>query len=375
MSQTVQLLEFTQVSKAKKIDEDAGVLYGLKILGNVSANGRKYPAATIERAAQLYEGRPSNANHLRKGGEDVDVNNRLGVWVKAYPENGELYGDFAYFKSHPMAARLIEAAKRPELNRAFGFSHNATGREKHEAGETIIEAIESVHSIDLVADPATVSGLYESRSTMKKKVKLKDLIEALKTKRPGYAKGLREEAEAGILSPDYEMDMPSDEPAADEEIDHEQAILDAAKAVLDDTGLDTGEKLAKIKKLLGIIDAGEEEEEETPGDETETEESKRLKLENLGLRLLMESGVKPTKVISRALAGCTTEREVRECVAEAKESLGGTGKTGGAKSGGGDTSAQQRFQESQQQQQQGGPLKFEGEKAQEQRLAHLRGRR
>jgi hypothetical protein len=46
-----------------------------------------------------------------------------------------------------------------------GMSHNVLARTTNDGGETVVEAITKVQSIDLVADPATTSGLYEHAGT------------------------------------------------------------------------------------------------------------------------------------------------------------------------------------------------------------------
>lgn len=168
----VRIREFTRVSKADKIDRDAGVLYGLSILGADSMNGRKYTESAMKNACRLYEGKPSNANH-NTGKADASVYDRLGVWRNPRYQNGRIFGDFHYLKSHPLAERLVEAAERPDLHTVFGFSHDAQGAERPGSGGSIIESIEEVFSVDLVADPATNRGLYESdrRQNMSKRNK------------------------------------------------------------------------------------------------------------------------------------------------------------------------------------------------------------
>lgn len=161
----VHLREFTRVSKADRIDREAGIIYGLAILGPESANGRRYSEAAMRSALGLYEGRPSNANHVR-GTDDPNVYDRLGIWYKPRLENGQIKGDFHYAKTHPLAERLLEAAERPDLHNLFGFSHDALGSEKPGSNGSIIESIDRVHYVDLVADPATVKGVWESRMTM-----------------------------------------------------------------------------------------------------------------------------------------------------------------------------------------------------------------
>ena len=61
-----------------------------------------------------------------------------------------------------MANAIVEAAeKMPEI---LGLSllGEGTGKTKDKDGNTIIESIDRVFSVDLVANPATVTSLYES---------------------------------------------------------------------------------------------------------------------------------------------------------------------------------------------------------------------
>jgi hypothetical protein len=54
---------------------------------------------------------------------------------------------------------LWDAEKAPEN---FGFSHNVEAVVRLENGAQIVDKIVRVRSVDLVADPATTSGLFES---------------------------------------------------------------------------------------------------------------------------------------------------------------------------------------------------------------------
>ncbi|MBQ1278352.1 MAG: hypothetical protein IIY07_06875, partial [Thermoguttaceae bacterium] len=74
-------------------------------------------------------------------------------------ENG-LYGDFHFNPKHPLAEQMLwDAEKAPEN---FGFSHNVEAVVRLENGAQIVDKIVRVRSVDLVADPATTSGLFES---------------------------------------------------------------------------------------------------------------------------------------------------------------------------------------------------------------------
>lgn len=329
MSHVVELLEFTRVTQARQIDEDKGILYDLAVLGPESANGRDYPESTQRALLPLLEGRQAFADHHRKG-DDPSVYHVLGVWRECRVESGKTRGNFHYFKSHPLAPRLVEAARRPELNNALGFSINARGRTRFEGGRQIVEGIEKVISVDCVAQPATVAGLYESRDNpmSNERKTIKQIMEALAGKRPGYVKKLREMAEAGVMSPDAPIEAPpeGDPPAAD----HKQAIRDAMKAMIDDDSLSEGDLLKKLKALLKVISGGGSGGDDTPAD---TEESRKLKAENgqlLAEKLVRKAAAAAKVAVSEKLVESLarpgmTEAQAAEVVNELKPAAGGGG--------------------------------------------------
>jgi hypothetical protein len=71
-----------------------------------------------------------------------------------------------------MTKQLVEAAQRfPEI---FGLSHDAGGDEQIIDGERRVVEMYEVKSVDVVADPATNEGLFESyqpASPMKSRMK------------------------------------------------------------------------------------------------------------------------------------------------------------------------------------------------------------
>jgi hypothetical protein len=331
------ILEFvTQRQEGLTVDTEHAVIHGVRVLGLSSANGRDYLAAAVKAALPLYEGRPTNCDHPTRAGEPTTIARRNG-WLAAARQDtdGGMRADWHLIKSHPMTAMILEVAQRnPSL---LGLSHNVSGKVRRENGREIVEAIEVVHSVDCVADPATVKGLHEGievgnlreRVVMTKST-VRQLIESLKDRRPRYAAALREMAEAGIMSGDTAMEAPPEAPAG--EADHEAALKAgfraAVMAIMDDDSLDMSAKLKKMRdvlraeeKLLGGNGEGDKKE---GGDmPAAAEESKKLKLEVAGLKLLLEAGVKPNKVLSRALSSCTSEQEMRELIEEAGRSPGG----------------------------------------------------
>jgi hypothetical protein len=164
MAERFQLREFvTSNAGTLRVDEENGCLHNVKVLGLNSANGRRYSPEAIKRAAAKYEGKHLNIDHVTKPNERRSAEKRFGWLEGLYVKPDGLYAKkLNYLKSHPMSGVVVEAARRnPTL---FGLSHSAIGNGRRENGVEVIEEIEDVESVDVVADPATTSGLHESRS-------------------------------------------------------------------------------------------------------------------------------------------------------------------------------------------------------------------
>ncbi len=152
-------------SGIERVDTQAGIIYGVKVLGPRSRNGRVYEDSAIRKALPLYEGVTVNINHVRpdpKTGAHVErpMQDRWGVLRNVRYVEGSIYADLHYIKSHPMTKQLVEAAQRfPEI---FGLSHDAGGDEQIIDGERRVVEMYEVKSVDVVADPATNEGLFES---------------------------------------------------------------------------------------------------------------------------------------------------------------------------------------------------------------------
>ncbi|QDT01271.1 hypothetical protein [Adhaeretor mobilis] len=151
-----------------RVDAAGGVLRGVKLIGRHSKNGREYRESTLRQAAALYEEAKVNVNHPA-GGTLVprDYRDRLGVirdvqYVGAGTEQSGLFGDLHFNPKHPLAEQLVWDAQHNPRN--VGFSHNVLARLTREDSQTVVEEITHVRSVDLVADPATTHGLFESQA-------------------------------------------------------------------------------------------------------------------------------------------------------------------------------------------------------------------
>lgn len=245
---TTTLREYSMSDATVNVDREKGIIKGVKIIGNESANGRTYPKAVLQKARGMYEGIAVNTDHPdRSGSKDRSVKDRLGKIANVREMADGLYGDLHVLKSHAIADQVFEAAERmPEM---LGLSHNAEGRVRHDKGRAIVEEIIKVRSVDLVSDPATTKGLFESEQTMP--ATMRELIEALEKSAPAdpWVKCLREMMDGGTMV----SDMPVTDPGTMDGTTDEQvkrAFESMVLATFRDQMLDTKATLAKIKDIL-----------------------------------------------------------------------------------------------------------------------------
>lgn len=143
---------------ALRVDRQRGIIQGVKLLGTVSKKGREYPPAVIAKAAPMYEGMRVNIDHVDPG-QRRSLRDRIGI-VKnvALGEDG-LYGDFHFNPKHALAEQIAWDAENAPQN--LGFSHDTRGVVRNAGGRAVVESIDRVLSVDLVANPATTDGLFE----------------------------------------------------------------------------------------------------------------------------------------------------------------------------------------------------------------------
>ena len=156
------ILEFTTCGGLKpQVIREQNVIRGVKILGLESRNGRIYPPASIEKALGLYEGVKVNVNHPKGGlAAPRDYQDRLGFLKNVRADTRGVFADLHYNPKHAIAEQLIWDAENAPEN--VGLSHNAQARTSRRDGQVVVEEILKVNSVDLVADPATTSSLFES---------------------------------------------------------------------------------------------------------------------------------------------------------------------------------------------------------------------
>jgi hypothetical protein len=154
-----------------RVDAQAGVIHGVKVLGLESRNGRTYLPEALTQAARLYEDAKVNVNHPKGNPSGPrDYQDRIGTIRAIVMRSGEgLFGDFHFNPKHALAEQLIWDAEHAAEN--VGFSHNVEARTSRQGDRVVVEAIIRVQSVDLVADPATTRGLFESAAESTSAVK------------------------------------------------------------------------------------------------------------------------------------------------------------------------------------------------------------
>lgn len=296
-------------SRPRAVDEAAGVIRGVKVLGLYSDNGRRYLPEAVSRAAPFYEGIGVYLDHPPRPNQERSARDRIG-WLENVQVTADgLYADLHLLTSDPATAKILEAArKRPDL---FGLSHNAEGKGRQEGGVFVVEEITQVRSVDLVADPATNRSLFEGRSMP---LTLKQLIEASKA-RPELKTKLLEmgayEADDGAPL----GDMPAPEPAAGQS--PRDALVAAVAACLQSAEPGDHELALKVMKLLKPDERPTEEgDDDEPDANSAAQEGKKLKTtpgaepltEARALALIKASGLEASAELAEAIKGADLDR-------------------------------------------------------------------
>lgn len=163
------------------VDREQGIIHGVKVLGLQSRNGRSYLPEALKEATVFYEGAKVNVNHPKGDpASPRDYQDRLGdIRNVVFHENSGLFADLHFNPRHVLAEQLIWDAEHSPQN--VGFSHNVRAVTERINGKLLVKKITWVNSVDLVADPATTTGLFESLDFTERQDALQDEMNSLKT--------------------------------------------------------------------------------------------------------------------------------------------------------------------------------------------------
>jgi hypothetical protein len=287
---------------ALNVDEERGIIFGVKILGTESTNthgmngatkGSRYTKAALQAAKPLYEAALSNKNHWRKSKEDRPAEDRIGWFENVQAMDDGLFGDYHVLLSDPLTPKLLESAKRNP--RLFAMSHDAFGSGKVIDGWFIIDAIPEVNSIDVVADGGTNVSLFESRKRRNRAMKFRTLLES--STNPDVKKWFGKSHITRLLEMDGLGDSVLPDAPAEADVpamtwkDHIGELL---KALASDESLSAEDMRKKAMAALKLLDEGDGGDTTTKVDESDddademdddekkkkTQESKRKKAKN-----------------------------------------------------------------------------------------------
>lgn len=258
-SKQIELCEAVIDGKAHEVDRERGIISRVKVLGKESPNkhgrkdceGTEYSDAALTTAAKLYEGRKSYIDHPanRNAKAERSFRDLAGTFKNCTAEPDGVYADFHF---PPKSANGLMVADWAEHDpTAFGLSHNALGTGRMKGKKQIIESIDSVRSVDVVCDPATTRGLYESRENA---MAGKTLLEALEEI------GISARAAKPLLEMDGfdggDAPMATAAPAVTDPADEDAGthLARAVTAFMSDDTIDAAKKKKKINQILAILD-------------------------------------------------------------------------------------------------------------------------
>ncbi len=259
-------------STPKKVNPETGMLEGVKLLGWESKNKRRYPKAVIEKYIERYRDRASYYAH---GSGERHFDDLAGNIHNPRVEPDGLYGDVKVLMKDSRSSKLFEVAQ--SMPHRIGMSHVAVGDGHYDDdGVLVVDTIDEVVSIDIVTDPATTNGLFESidRKGIVVKLKFRKLIETIEGKNKGarakWAKWLREESAASD-APVMSADVDADADAGPEDM-LKKGFRAAIIKILDDDTLDLAAKMSQIKDIMKTEEKMlAKDEPEPPAEETATE--------------------------------------------------------------------------------------------------------
>lgn len=301
-----QLLE-TVRSPSVKVDKEAAIVRGAKFFGLESANARTYSDGAANDVRKLIESVVINLDHpdRKEAGRERGIMEGFAVPMNPERRPDGIYGDIQCIKAHPSTAVFLEWAERfPDK---LGFSINAEGTigKQKIGGKAVVESVTSLRSLDLVRNPATTKGLFES----KEKTVSKTFKQILEANFPKTAKGctLLENAAMGAM--EVEVAEGADGPA------EVKAAFKAASDSIMEGSATTKEAAKKLNSLVESFDklaAVEIPKTPVTGNENLLEEINKLKADAACRDLLESEGIKSNPLRLKVLSALSDDERAEQ---------------------------------------------------------------
>jgi hypothetical protein len=172
----VEISEMTgEPFKTVTVDRETCTISGMSLLSPRSKNGRFYTEPAVADAVRLYEGAQYFVDHPteseNKDRQGVRSMKSLVGGIKNVRMEGtfpdcRVHGDVVLLPAHPMAGQIMDIAEhQPQL---AGNSHRVYATlSKGGDGTENVNSIDRVLGMELVSDPATTMGMFESNANNK----------------------------------------------------------------------------------------------------------------------------------------------------------------------------------------------------------------
>lgn len=251
---SIRVRESYSGQSALRVDREAGIIYGAKVLGKSSPNthgkagvkGTDYLPSAHQSLISLIEGLRVNKNHTEKSNPNRDrtVGERIGWLTNPTIRGDETFADLHLLKSDPDSAKIFEAAERNP--KCFALSINADGHYEIRSNRLTIDRFSKAHSVDVVADGGSTISLAESQGHA---MTIREALEKIGLSEENIARVF----EADALKPDMAIAPAKADADADAPKGWRAVLADAIKAVLEDTELDEATAKEKIEAILEAL--------------------------------------------------------------------------------------------------------------------------
>ena len=263
---------------------------GVCLLSPTSKNGYEYSGKAMQEACPLYANSPVYLDHAENPTKR-SIRELAGRVVNPRMQEGKPYGDIKASRgaAGDMFLSLAEDQVEDPEWRGIGMSHVISGRKSRNG--KIVEAIEKVLSVDLVAGPATTTNMRESEEVNVLE-KLKPILEGKKSA-VERLKAIYEACEVPFVESDQEVpvgltiecvaDLEKVESAEVKKLVEEHRQLQRkqwAREVLAEAKLDLSD--AKVDALAKLADKSLMKEQATILKEAVEEARKSVKPEQKG---------------------------------------------------------------------------------------------
>lgn len=140
------------------------IIKGHKVLGVESKNNRRYPVETQKAAVGIFEGAKAYLNHptAKMMGEARDVRDLIGEHKNVRVEGSATYSDLHLLDNPTVRDYVVPVAESASHLIGSSIVVKAVMKKAESDGVPEAQQIVACRSIDLVAEPATTNGLYES---------------------------------------------------------------------------------------------------------------------------------------------------------------------------------------------------------------------